>query len=200
MENKPIQITEQDVHFLVEDTVRRYLKENGMEEGIWGGLKNVWQGVKQGNLNVGQTYKSGNLASNFQGYAEQAMKAIQGMSQIANQTGNQQIQKYLSQVSAILGNTVTFYNNVAQRVANGQMSNNYSKGGNIFKANNKSLNKMGYNQQVQQPQQKKVQKPQQQAQQQQPQQQVQQQQGNPEGKTPLQYLRGESKELKKVIK
>ena len=30
--NKPIQLTEQDLHMLVEDAVRVYLKENGMEE------------------------------------------------------------------------------------------------------------------------------------------------------------------------
>jgi len=32
MKNKPIELTEQDLHMLVEDAVRVYLKENGMEE------------------------------------------------------------------------------------------------------------------------------------------------------------------------
>ena len=145
---RQIQLTEEDLHFLVEDAVKTYLKENGMEEGVFGGLKNVWQGVKQGNLNVGQTYKSGKLASNFQSYAQQAMQAIQGMTQIANQTGNQQIQKYLSQVYDTLSYTIRFFNNVAQKVANGEMSYNYVNNGghNIFKVNNKNLNKMGYKQ------------------------------------------------------
>ena len=40
MEKKPIQLTEQDLHMLVEDAVRVYLKENGMDE-CWGGLKNM---------------------------------------------------------------------------------------------------------------------------------------------------------------
>ena len=55
--NKPIQLTEQDLHMLVEDSVRTYLKENGMEEGIWGGLKNVASGMRQGNFFIGQNYK-----------------------------------------------------------------------------------------------------------------------------------------------
>lgn len=41
--NKPIQLTEQDLHFLVEDAVRNILRENDMEEGIWGGMKNLAQ-------------------------------------------------------------------------------------------------------------------------------------------------------------
>ena len=31
--NKPIQLTEQDLHMLVEDAVKTYLTENGMDEG-----------------------------------------------------------------------------------------------------------------------------------------------------------------------
>lgn len=41
--NKPIQLTEQDLHMLVEDAVRNILKEDGMEEGFWGGMKNLAQ-------------------------------------------------------------------------------------------------------------------------------------------------------------
>ena len=38
-----IQLTEQDLHMLVEDAVRTYLVNEGMEEGIWGGMKNLGQ-------------------------------------------------------------------------------------------------------------------------------------------------------------
>lgn len=144
--DKLIQLTEQDLHMLVEDTVSSILKENGVEEGVWGGLKNVWQGAKQGNFNVGQTYNSGNIASNFQKYAQQAMQAIRGMSQIATDTGNKQIDVYLAQVMDTLNNTVKFFNNTASKVASGDMSYRYNKdnGHNIFKVNNKNLNRMGY--------------------------------------------------------
>ena len=39
MSNKPIQLTEQDLHFLVEDAVREYM----IQEGLWGGMKNLAQ-------------------------------------------------------------------------------------------------------------------------------------------------------------
>ena len=158
--NKPIQLTEQDLHVLVEDTVKNILKENGMEEGVWGGLKNVWKGVKQGNLNVGQTYNSGNIASNLQKYAEMAQKGLKGMMTIANQTGNRQILGYLNNVWYALENTVSIFNKTASNVANGRINYNYNQnnGHNIFKINNKTLNKMGYNQQAQMGKNKRPQK------------------------------------------
>ena len=42
MENKQIQLTEQDLHFLVEDAVQTYLTENGMGEDVKSGIKGVW--------------------------------------------------------------------------------------------------------------------------------------------------------------
>lgn len=39
MDKKPIKLTEQDLHFLVENAVQAYLTENGMEEGFWNQLK-----------------------------------------------------------------------------------------------------------------------------------------------------------------
>ena len=40
--NKPIQLTEQDLHFLVENAVQVYLTENGMGEDVRSGIKGVW--------------------------------------------------------------------------------------------------------------------------------------------------------------
>ena len=42
MNKKPIKLTEQDLHFLVENTVQAYLTENGMDED---GL--VTSGIRQ---------------------------------------------------------------------------------------------------------------------------------------------------------
>ena len=102
------------------------------------------------------------------------MQAIRGMSQIATDTGNKQIDVYLAQVMDTLNNTVKFFNNTASKVASGDMSYRYNKdnGHNIFKVNNKNLNRMGYKnpktpkntqqapQQVQQTQQQVQQRPQ----------------------------------------
>ena len=54
--NKPIQLTEQDLHFLVEDAVRNILKENGMEEGaLWNAFKQKGQQIGQ---NIGKVRKN----------------------------------------------------------------------------------------------------------------------------------------------
>lgn len=42
MNKKPIKLTEQDLHFLVENTVQAYLTENGMDEDVRSGIKGVW--------------------------------------------------------------------------------------------------------------------------------------------------------------
>jgi len=169
--NKPIQLTEQDLHFLVEDAVKNILKENGMEEGIWGGLKNAWQGAKQGNLNVASTYKTGNWASSFFKYEQQVQKIIQKMQQVANTSGNQELASSLDNISMQFSQAAANFNQMAQNAANAKPQIN-TQVQNAFA----------------QPQQ-------QQAQgngQQQPQGNGQMQSSSQE-KTPLQYLRGESK-------
>jgi hypothetical protein len=143
MDKKPIRLTEQDLHFLVENAVQAYLVNEDVNEGVWGGLKNVWNGMKQGNLNVGQTYNSGNLSSNFQKFANQAQEAIKGMMEIANNTNNPQISRYLTQVNNTIGKSVTYFNNVSQQVAQGNTL--YNQNNNAFKIDNNQINKMGYN-------------------------------------------------------
>ena len=116
--NQPIRLTEQDLHFLVEESVKGYLRENGMQEDVWGGLKNAWNGVKQGNLHVGTTYKTGNWASSFQKYAQQVSGIIQKMQGIAQKSGNQQIYNDLASVRDQFFKTAQAYNQMAQNAAN----------------------------------------------------------------------------------
>lgn len=116
--NQPIRLTEQDLHFLVEESVKGYLRENGMQEDVWGGLKNAWNGVKQGNLHIGTTYKTGNWASSFQKYAQQVAEIIQKMQGIAQKSGNQQIFKDLDSVKKQFFNTAQAFNQMAQNAAN----------------------------------------------------------------------------------
>ena len=42
MNKKPIRLTEQDLHFLVENAVQTYLTENGVDEDVKSGIKGVW--------------------------------------------------------------------------------------------------------------------------------------------------------------
>ncbi len=116
--NQPIRLTEQDLHFLVEESVKGYLRENGMQEDVWGGLKNVWNGVKQGNLHVGTTYKTGNWASSFQKYAQQVSGIIQKMQVIAQKSKQDQIYNDLASVRDQFFKTAQEYNQMAQNAAN----------------------------------------------------------------------------------
>lgn len=157
MDKKQIVLTEQDLHMLVEDAVRVYLKENGMEEGIMGGLQNVWQGAKNLNFNVGANYKAGNLASNFAKYAQQAQNAMEQMRQIAQSTNNNQISTYLGRVSKTLEKTVGMFNQTAQKIAQGNGQNGQDAMGN-FKLNQQQMGKMGYNNMLSNDQMKNYQK------------------------------------------
>lgn len=95
MDKRPIQLTEKDLHVLVENAVRVYLKENGMEEGIWGGLKTAMQGVGQGNFYLGRNYKLGKQVSSFSKYAQQIVGLATKMQQIADANNLTQISSNL---------------------------------------------------------------------------------------------------------
>jgi hypothetical protein len=73
MMDKRIQLTEQDLHMLVEDAVKSYLINEGLDEGFWGGLSAL--GSKFGNkaARVGQ-----NMANSVGNKMNQAGKAIGG--------------------------------------------------------------------------------------------------------------------------
>ena len=93
--NKPIQLTEQDLHMLVEDAVRAYLVNEGMDEGFWGGLGAL--GSKFGN-------KAATAGQNL------ANSAGQKWNQAKNAVGN----AYNSAANAV-GNA---YNSAANSVGN----------------------------------------------------------------------------------
>lgn len=67
--NKPIQLTEQDLHFLVEDAVKNILRENGMEEGWfgdkWNQTKTAANTMFQGNQGAGLKQKFNNARKNW---------------------------------------------------------------------------------------------------------------------------------------
>lgn len=123
--NQPIRLTEQDLHFLVEEAVKGYLVENGMDEGVWGGLKNVWNGVfgrnadgqRNGNFNFAQTYQAGNWASSFAKYEKQVQKIIKKMIQVARNSNNKKVVIDLYNVSEQFENTAKEFNEMAKRVA-----------------------------------------------------------------------------------
>ena len=113
MNKKQIVLTEQDLHMLVEDAVRLYLQENDMEEGVWGGLKNAYQAVKNGNFYLKNAYNAGNNATSFQKYATQAINAIEYMKGIAKQTKNTNVYKGLERASSNIQFAAQGFNQMA---------------------------------------------------------------------------------------
>lgn len=95
--NKPIQLTEQDLHMLVEDAVRAYLTENGMDEGFWNNLgaafKPLGQTAKSGISQAGQAAanKIGGAYNTVKNAATQAGRAV---GNAATQTANAMQQNY----------------------------------------------------------------------------------------------------------
>ena len=97
MKNKPIELTEQDLHMLVEDAVRVYLMENGMEEGFFSNLgaafRPLGQTAKAGLNQAGQAAanKIGGAYNTVKNAATQASRAV---GNAASQTANAMQQNY----------------------------------------------------------------------------------------------------------
>ncbi len=115
MDKKPIRLTEQDLHFLVENAVQAYLTENGMDEGFFGGLGAL--GSKFGNRMKTAGQNMSNAASQKWNQAKNAVgqkmnQAGQAMGQAYNnakntyQTGsaNQDAQKAIQNAVQALNN------------------------------------------------------------------------------------------------
>lgn len=87
MEKKQIRLTEQDLHMLVEDAVVQILKENGVEEGFWSGMKSLMGGVGQkvGNAvqNAKGLYQAGSLNANVQKAVNQVNAALTNLQKVA---------------------------------------------------------------------------------------------------------------------
>lgn len=120
MRNQQIRLTEEDLHMLVEDAVKSYLINEGIEEGFWGGVKNAWNGMKGGNFNVKTNYRVGNWASSFNNYAQQAQNAIAQMQQIAQQSNNKPISTALGQIVKQMQKAAQNFTKMAQNVARPQ--------------------------------------------------------------------------------
>ena len=93
MDKKPIRLTEQDLHFLVENAVQAYITENGMDEGFFGGLGAL--GSKFGNRMKTAGQNMSNAASQKWGQAKNAMgQAANAVVQKMNQAGQAMGQAY----------------------------------------------------------------------------------------------------------
>ena len=113
-----IVLNEQDLHFLVEDAVKNYLVENGLEETVWGGMKNAFQGIRKGNWNLSNIYGAGDLASSFNKYYGQAKNGLDGMVKIASKYDNGgQLSASLANANKMIATVANSFNMQAKRVA-----------------------------------------------------------------------------------
>jgi hypothetical protein len=93
MDKKPIRLTEQDLHYIVEDTVRQYLIQEGFLSNMWNGAKNVAGGVWDATKAVGNTAG----AMYYNGAANGQIQKLQQMQQQYQQK-IQQIQQQIQQL------------------------------------------------------------------------------------------------------
>ena len=151
-EGNKVVITESELHDLVNESVKAYLNENSEDEGVWGGIKNAFNGVMNGNFNLGRTYKTGNWASSFEKYARQAGAAIGGMEQIAYKTKNTELVNSLSQIYKQISQQTREFRRLANNEANGgspfntKVNNAFMQNGNNNVNDNTNVNLNGANQ------------------------------------------------------
>ena len=111
MKNRPIQLTEQDLHILVEDAVRTYLVNEGMDEGIGGYLGGVFNRGSKQVQNAGENLAAGlqdkwqqtkNYARKQYGKAKQGLQNYQRAGQVSSI--NQDAQKAITNAYNSLDN------------------------------------------------------------------------------------------------
>ena len=110
-----IRMTESDLHALVEESVQQIL----VQEGWWGGIKNAAAGIKNGNFNVANAYKTGNWATSAQKYVTQAQRLLTNLQTVCQKAGNADVVKSLDTVIQQLGQISTQLNTNAQQATAG---------------------------------------------------------------------------------
>ena len=91
--NRPINLTEQDLHYIVEDAVKQYLIQEGFLSNMWNGAKNVAGGMWDAAKAVGNTAG----AMYYNGAANGQIQKLQQMQQQYQQK-IQQIQQQIQQL------------------------------------------------------------------------------------------------------
>lgn len=121
--NKPIQLTEQDLHYLVEDAVKLYLQENQTDEflggmgSMFGAARNAVQqkynAAKTGMQNLGQnmanTYRQGNLNAKIQKQGQYVENVVNQFIETAESFNNAELvtasRNYIAQIKQIMNNS-----------------------------------------------------------------------------------------------
>lgn len=121
--NKPIQLTEQDMQFLVKEALKSYITENNIDEGIWDGMKTFGRSV--GNkMADGAANVKNNLGSNMRAMGKKMGKAYnyaKNTYQTGSITGD--AQKYISNATNALNSLLQADNKLVQMGQNSVIGN-----------------------------------------------------------------------------
>ena len=121
--NKPIQLTEQDMQFLVKEALKSYITENNIDEGIWDGMKTFGRSV--GNkMADGAANVKNNLGSNMRAMGNKMGKAYnyaKNTYQTGSITGD--AQKYISNATNALNSLLQADNKLVQMGQNSVIGN-----------------------------------------------------------------------------
>lgn len=121
--NKPIQLTEQDMQFLVKEALKSYITENNIDEGIWDGMKTLGRSV--GNkMADGAANVKNNFGSNMRAMGNKIGKAynnVKNTYQTGSITGD--AQKYISNATNALNSLLQADNKLVQMGQNSVIGN-----------------------------------------------------------------------------
>ena len=143
MRNQQIRLTESDLHFIVEESVRNVLIQEGLLGNVWNGVKNVAGGVadlaKSGGNTIAGMYYNG-----------QANGQIQKLNQMKTQYEQMQ-QQYQQKIQQIDQQIQNLQQKAEQNQQNA--SQNMQNFNNRMASQNYQTPSVGYENQQQQPQQ-----------------------------------------------
>lgn len=104
MRNQQIRLTESDLHFIVEESVRNILIQEGFFGNMWNGVKNVAGGVadlaKAGGNTIGGMYYNGQANGQIQKLNQMKQQYQQQMQQMQQQY-QQKIQQVDQQIQSL---------------------------------------------------------------------------------------------------
>lgn len=104
MRNQQIRLTESDLHFIVEESVRNILIQEGFFGNMWNGVKNVAGGVadlaKAGGNAIGGMYYNGQANGQIQKLNQMKQEYQQQMQQMQQQY-QQKIQQVDQQIQSL---------------------------------------------------------------------------------------------------
>lgn len=117
MRNQQIRLTESDLHFIVEESVRNILIQEGLLGNVWNGVKNVAGGVADAVKGAANGAKS-------MYYNGQAEGQIQKLNQMKTQYEQLQaqyqekIQQIVNQIQQLQGKANTSLDNMNNNISN----------------------------------------------------------------------------------